>query len=861
MPPKFCEYGLFNFAVPVGTLPSAAGEFLAGEGIFTASTVETLFGEYDVTELCLWGGAPGCEPAAKSKCQFDERDESAVRALASAIGASMGIQSVSLRHTSGLFRARAVVTAFLPDNFSVRTIDLCNCGLTAEDAALLARAMPRNRTVVEWCFEANPRLGDAGAEALIDALVKGSVVQRLSMRRCGIEDVRTLLDKLTAVSSLYAIDFRENAGYAAADTELRELDDLFNGHAALQNPNSALKHVPLLAPAAPAAAPAAGGAAGGLGATQGYLGASMRRRGMSTLVRSGAGGGGDANNNNGASSASLSITARRMSRIVHDDEPSLARGSDAYGSSASLSTTRRMSRIVHDDDPPAASATNGGASEGKSGGAATSTNGLSLASEGAGNVRAPRVVAAIDPASPSAGGASATNTPSPNAASRVRFADDNKSVETGGGASGASAAATFMAALHSPSPSAARAAGAGAVGGNAAPPVAPAAATATDTPRRLATRRAAMGAESAATAPARGTSPAPVAAASPAPSATRRATTPTPSHHRAASSTALNASARSFASNHTTAHQSGGVRSRTPTTLSVWHSQRRSEVDYGAEEWRRKRYEYNQFIGLGVKPEAAAAGIDAMIKRALTPPKFILGRRLDHIRAGGATANFRGTPVVARAATPREIARYAPWVVGSIAAQKNAESSPARAGSPASGASTSAPGSLHSAPAAAARHNGATRNSGGMSYSHRSGIGATVRVPVSRDHKGQEIFIKLVDGGPVSFIKDDPRDVSFLARQMKAGLMTAKPTFNTRESRDSSYLIPKAQAPPLLTYTLRDDWAHNAQRLKEDGLRRRCSSSGAGNRPMFGGAGAPRELEAGLPWMRKTPGPGEYEIP
>lgn len=189
-------------------------------------------------------------------------------------------------------------------------------------------------------------------------------------------------------------------------------------------------------------------------------------------------------------------------------------------------------------------------------------------------------------------------------------------------------------------------------------------------------------------------------------------------------------------------------------------------------------------------------------------PKFCLGKRIDQIKDRPSPCFKTGvTRTAERAPTPKEIRTLAPWVKGEE-----------------------------------------TKASTGSVYRTRGEDGSV---------------ITFVNGGDITCIKDDPRDVGFLARKVAAGLAHPKPTLfmsNTpRELRwgvsegDGSFLPRQSQAPPPGHYTVVSEWEKKVKKAKETS--RATSATG---RPAFGGSACPR---FGQQKKSDGPDPGQYEIP
>lgn len=230
-----------------------------------------------------------------------------------------------------------------------------------------------------------------------------------------------------------------------------------------------------------------------------------------------------------------------------------------------------------------------------------------------------------------------------------------------------------------------------------------------------------------------------------------------------------------------------------------------SDAAEGADEWKHIKDRYNQYIrsqSPSAKPMQIYRGM----------PKYVFGKPLDKVKERKSPAFQLGVVHQReRAPTPAEIRKLAPW---------NRSNSESRAGE------------IH-------------------------------RVVVN-DGKRQEV-IAFFDGGDISYLKDDPREIGFLARKFKEGKRTLNKTsaFASSTSRDMTWSVcdkdathvPRhAQAPGPGFYTIQSEWDKLAKKREQQ---RTNSPTG---RPLFGTSAALRTVNEGRP-KYDMPGPGSYEIP
>jgi hypothetical protein len=224
------------------------------------------------------------------------------------------------------------------------------------------------------------------------------------------------------------------------------------------------------------------------------------------------------------------------------------------------------------------------------------------------------------------------------------------------------------------------------------------------------------------------------------------------------------------------------------------------DVDEGAEEWKRIKDQYNQYIHMpGTKPKPIV----------VSEPKFVLGKRIDKIKERPSSA-FLATPGTQRERqpTPAELRKLAPWL--------------------------------------------------DPSSKEANYVGAE-KVVLLANGKDK---IRLVNGGDVTRIENDPRDIGYVARriQQKEVIVRTTGAFASSTVRDmrwgtdsSTELVRQAQAPGPGAYVVESDLERNIRRWRSQ---RQDTSTG---KKRFGATGSERRVFD--PVVSDAPGPGAYEIP
>jgi hypothetical protein len=119
-----------------------------------------------------------------------------------------------------------------------------------------------------------------------------------------------------------------------------------------------------------------------------------------------------------------------------------------------------------------------------------------------------------------------------------------------------------------------------------------------------------------------------------------------------------------------------------------------------------------------------------------------------------------------------------------------------------------------------------------------------------------------VDGGDVTAIHEDPRDIGFLARKVAKGEVVPQTSgsFRSNSLRELRFGVDPAQqvarqarAPGPGTYVVESEW----DKLKRKAQMSRVET--ATGKKMFGCSGSERKVFSSQ--ANDVPGPGFYEIP
>jgi len=229
------------------------------------------------------------------------------------------------------------------------------------------------------------------------------------------------------------------------------------------------------------------------------------------------------------------------------------------------------------------------------------------------------------------------------------------------------------------------------------------------------------------------------------------------------------------------------------------------DVNAGAEEWQKVKDEYNKYIR---DPSAVKKQV---IHREM--PKYVLGQRIDKIKERPSSA-FVASGERIRDPTPRELRRYAPWKERSL--------------------------------------------SPGEKSTTYVGKSTVISVNPKTGEK-----VRIIDGGDLTFINDDPRDVGYLARKLQSKAMAGTTNaFGSNTPRDVQWHTEKgetvtirhAQAPGPGYYTFESELDKAIRKWKQQSRR----ETATGKR-CFGAVGAERQVFDVK--VDEGPGPGSYEIP
>ena len=79
--------------------------------------------------------------------------------------------------------------------------------------------------------------------------------------------------------------------------------------------------------------------------------------------------------------------------------------------------------------------------------------------------------------------------------------------------------------------------------------------------------------------------------------------------------------------------------------------QQTRDINDGMDRWKQVKNDYNQYIG-GPNGRRTNVSLEALKKRAITPPTYVLGKRVDQVTKYGPSRAFRESSVTKRVATP-----------------------------------------------------------------------------------------------------------------------------------------------------------------------------------------------------------------
>lgn len=278
--------------------------------------------------------------------------------------------------------------------------------------------------------------------------------------------------------------------------------------------------------------------------------------------------------------------------------------------------------------------------------------------------------------------------------------------------------------------------------------------------------------------------------------------------------------------------RTGSARNYDSRQAPIKRDAQSKDLLHGVQEWKEIRNQYNQYISHGANSPARSQGeaqksFSEMRNRALAKPTFVLGKRVDQVTRNTSPA-FRGNPTTFRTATPKDIQKHAPWL-------NQAKPSPGSHNQPAN----------YIPPA----------------------VGTRTTVQIGEDSRGKPIYTTIEDGGETTYLNNDPREIGYYAKKVKAHEITPKEPWrksNTvREVRfgiserqnGRGMILKEQQAPDPGAYEVEDEWVKRARKLKEQAKLRE-------GRKMFGSSGAPRSSVGPAPTHEVgNPGPGYYEIP
>jgi hypothetical protein len=289
--------------------------------------------------------------------------------------------------------------------------------------------------------------------------------------------------------------------------------------------------------------------------------------------------------------------------------------------------------------------------------------------------------------------------------------------------------------------------------------------------------------------------------------------------------------------------------------------QRHHEVNDGADDWQRVKEHYNSYIrsgnptstdGRGCSSSPARASSPSVMRKvALETPKFVLGKLVSKVKSGHPSSAFHptinGTVMYVREPMPSERRRYAPWNQSSNGTASMFDSPSRRSGTP-----------TRSGADGGAAINGSSPVPHVPSY-----VGKRVIVLDSKSDPRHQTAIRIVDGGDVTMINDDPRDIGYVSRKLQAGAAVSRPSagFASNTEREvrwgtdpSNQPARTAQAPPPGTYNVLSPFDASVRKAQQT-----SRATTATGKKCFGSSGSARSTN--VVQENNVPGPGFYEIP
>ncbi|CUG87261.1 Hypothetical protein, putative [Bodo saltans] len=298
---------------------------------------------------------------------------------------------------------------------------------------------------------------------------------------------------------------------------------------------------------------------------------------------------------------------------------------------------------------------------------------------------------------------------------------------------------------------------------------------------------------------------------------------------------------------------------QSPSEIQQSSRLRHDPVNDGADNWLKVKEHYNSYIRSGASAAAAEAGgadsparaSSALRKAALETPKYVLGKLVSKVKSGQPSSSFHpsanGTVMYVREPMPAERRKYAPWSQNGINAAHVFESPSRRSGTP-----------------TRSGQDGAVSASSVATNIPSSYVGKRIIVMDAKSDPRHQTAIRIVDGGDITMIQDDPRDIGYASRNIqKSGGAGVRPSagFASNTEREvrwgtdaSNQLARTAQAPPPGTYTVLSPFDVSVRKAQAA-----SRSTTATGKKCFGSSGSSRSTNVVV--ENNVPGPGFYEIP
>lgn len=234
--------------------------------------------------------------------------------------------------------------------------------------------------------------------------------------------------------------------------------------------------------------------------------------------------------------------------------------------------------------------------------------------------------------------------------------------------------------------------------------------------------------------------------------------------------------------------------------------QQTKDINEGMDRWRDIKNEFNNYIGGPTGQRNPNISLEALKKRAITPPTYILGKRYDQITRYGPSRAFRESAVTKRVATPERGNNF----------------------------------DVHSSSDPTTQHQQTEQKN---------------KNNINNQHLRHEISY-------LDDEKNDPRTIGYRARKMKESKQEPWSRSNEKrvlrfgidERTNGRGIVLKEHQAPGAIYKLPDEWEERAKRLRAQAASR--------PKPTLAGSTGPRGGVGPAPsHHRDFPGPGSYDIP